>query len=167
MLLSLKVFSQETKNNFIYIEALGNAGYYSLNYEKSISKSQYYRSYIRSGLSITYDNWIKPLHPTKKFTYFLTYNVPILFGTEVGTKNLKYEYGLGIDVSVGENVRHYNMLTLNKNSRYGITPTGLIGLRYYSKNYPTLFRLTLTPFYDIGVKKIIPLWAGASIGYKF
>jgi|JI10StandDraft_1071094.scaffolds.fasta_scaffold782053_1 hypothetical protein len=155
------------KNNFLYLEGLGNGGYYSLNYEKTLFKSPFSRTYLRAGLSVTYDSWIKPIFPNKPRTFFLTYNTPLIVGVEVGTKNLRYEYGIGVDFTAGENTRHLNMLVFGKNSRYATTPTGLIGLRYYCKKKPVLYRLTLTPFYDITEKVIIPYWIGASVGFQF
>lgn len=155
------------KNNIVYLEVLGNGGYYSLNYEKTLFKSNFSRTYLRVGLGITYDSWIKDVYPTKPATFFLTYNIPLLIGNEVGTKNLRYEYGLGVDFSAGENIRHLNMLVFGKNSKYAYTPIGLLGLRYYCKKKPVLFRLTLTPFYDTTEKIFIPYWIGASVGYTF
>ena len=157
----------EQKNNFVYLEGLGSGGYYSLNFEKTISKHFYGRTYLRAGFSVFYDDWIKDNYPEKPFTFFLTYNFPLYIGNEIGTRNLHYEYGLGLVTSVGENVRHYNMLTAHKNSIYGYTLGGLLGLRYNLKKSPVFFRLTYTPFYEILTKEYIYFWFGASVGYKF
>lgn len=155
------------KNNFVYLEGLGSGGYYSLNYEKTLFKGYYSRAYLRAGLGVTYDSWIKGNHPNEKFTYFLNYNFPMILGNEIGKTNLKYEYGLGLLLSVGENIRHYNMLVAGKNSKYDYFITGVVGLRYYCKKQPIFFRLTATPWYEPLTKTFVPYWVGASVGYAF
>lgn len=158
---------QSNKNNYVFLEGLGNGGNYSINYEKTLGKSNYSRTYIRAGFSVVYDDWIKPNHPNEKIPYFLTYNFPLAFGNEVGTKRLRYEYGLGLTTTVGENTRHYNMLNAYKNSKYAFTIFGTLGGRYYCKKAPVFFRVTLTPFYEILVKKYYLFWGGASVGLTF
>ena len=70
-------------------------------------------------------------------------------------------------MQVGENIRHYNMLVANKNTKYLPMVAGLIGLRYYCKKKPIFFRLTYTPFYDPSSKTYAFFWIGGSVGIKF
>ncbi|HWY35670.1 MAG TPA: hypothetical protein VNX68_13575 [Nitrosopumilaceae archaeon] len=161
--------SQEAlqKNNQIFLEGLGSAGHYSLNYQKTLFRGVNYRDFIRVGLGISYDSWTKLGVPNKPFSYYLQYNILIIFGTESGTKKLRYEYGIGTGIAIGEPVRYYGLVNHTNSDRYDFGILGCVGLRYYPHKVPLLFRLTYTPVYDIDEKQLIPIWAGASLGYKF
>jgi hypothetical protein len=169
LVIGLQTYSQETlqKNNYVFFEGLGSAGRYSLNYEKTLYRGVYYRDFIRVGLGIFYDSWTKLGVPNQPFSYYLQYNVPIIIGTENGTKQLKYELGVGLLTAVGEPIRYYNSVSHMSPDKYGFCIVGNLGLRYYFIKAPLFFKATYTPVYIIGYKQILPLWVGGSIGYKF
>ncbi len=145
------------KKNACYFEAFGNAGFYSINYERVIASELKYKITTRLGFSV-----YPEIFGNGWNSLVLPLEADILFGK----KNKFFEIGAGIDFGFSDNIK----------DRFGIFGLARLGYRSISaKNF--LFRVGITPIY--WVEKIysdyytrekefrIYPWAGISFGKAF
>ncbi len=130
------------KKNTVYLEIGGNNVFYSINYERMISKS----ISPRIGVSIMpiteYSNSGK--HSNSKL--FLTLMSNYFFDIN---DNNKIELGIGIS---------YGLSTL--------FPATSIGYRFCPLDGGLVFKIAFTPLLDKEIFDIFP-WFGIGIGYKY
>ena len=166
-LLAFNILNAQTPvyKNIIYAEGLGvGVGYLSVNYERLIYKTSTSQFYTRVGMGINYDtDWLY-LSPSK--SNFIYSPFAMIVGTK-GIKSLKFEYGIGLAVSIGEPVRRNRLISKigNTNTAFGFV--GTFGLRYTLPKVPIFLKISYTPFYSIPDKGLGFIWGGASIGYSF
>lgn len=129
---------QEVKSNF-YLEILGNAGAYSVNYEKLFAK------YLagRFGMGLLF-------RPLTGFTYFATVTGASILLPR--SNNFKLELGMGFTIAF------HGYYSNGKNWL-----TGVMGIRYQPGNEGVMFRAVFIPVLVEG----IPPWGGVSFGYAF
>lgn len=139
VVLTLPIFSQSIKyNNNLFLEVLGNGGYYSLNYDRVI----YGNISVRAGAG--------------SFESIKTF--PIIINYRLYLKNNYFEFGLGTTVF---NIPP-NTIFENKEIKLFLL-TGVVSYCLQS-SIGINGRIAVTPFY--GGNKFIP-YGGFSIGYSF
>ena len=134
-----KAYTQNTFRNGVYLEIGGNAGYYSINYERDFS-----RGIIgRIGFSGLQEGVIIPLLAGKYFGK--------------GSHHFEIMAGIGygfytVDPSVGGESYSDELLG-----------TAFLGYRYQNPEKRILFRAGYTPFFS----RFLTHWGGISLGYRF
>ena len=148
--------------NIVYLELLGSAGSYTLNYERVVAK------YFAGRLGLSY---IPPLGELKEALnmdvdsrdcnhhFFTTMGISLLLGTFADDR-AKVEVGLGLtirsrDRDIGD--------ILMADGEWSAWLAGGLGLRYQPLNGGIVFRATYTPILVAG----LPHWGGVSFGYAF
>lgn len=153
--------SSDSSKDRVYLELLGNAGAYSINYERSLSQS----FHARIGVGNTSSNDLFGAGTNIVTTF------PIMGNFLFRGGNNKLELGTGIlvgwssfDSSFGdENDRSTTILDL----------VGVAGYRYQRDNGGFIFRAGITPFLalsggdDAYPEPGLSLSAGLSFGYGF
>lgn len=146
LLLALNIFAQgktEPAQNNIYLELFGNAGAYSINYDRTLIEN----FSIRAGVMII------SLNPD------FTGAVPVLINKKFYTDKNHVEIGFGATLfSIKLNLLKHDGKIVN-----GAVPTAVFGYCFESNSGIT-GRITFTPFYYNN--KIIP-FGGFGIGYSF
>ncbi|MFZ1289434.1 MAG: hypothetical protein WAR79_05060 [Melioribacteraceae bacterium] len=137
--------NQLPRNNY-YFEILGNAGFWSFNYERIIKNS----SIIKLGLDYV------PRMENSFISSPSFLSIPIdycyLFSLN---GNVKIELGTGLTFYFGEN---------NFGDKDRILVNGILGYRYQPIESGTIFRITFTPVIESG--EFRP-WFGISFGHNF
>ena len=131
------------RKNAVYFEVLGNALFYSINYERKIKKNKYGFSTFRIGIS-DFDDLFFPLTINEIFD---------------NDKKNHFEVGTGITFAVSQRT-----WTLDRNFI-----TANIMYRYQKPNGKFMFRAGWTPlyFYEENLLPYSLIWFGTSIGYVF
>jgi hypothetical protein len=142
--------------NSIYIEILGNAGVFSLNYERALAGQTYGRFGFGSWSSTFF------MGNETKITTF-----PVMVTHFTGQKSSHFEFGGGI---LAGSLTEYGWF--NDKTTYPIFDLiFLLGYRYQALGKGLLFRIGLTPFISLDNKAKYPdaamLSGGAAIGYHF
>ena len=125
-----KIDSIVQNNNSIYFELFGNAGLYSLNYDRLFVKLKFIKINVQFGLSYTY-----PFGSLNDgFFHNLAY--PIGISSSLFHKNHHLEYGLNINPSFllyKEKINQVYLFsnTLNANFGYRYQKTNSIFLKFY------------------------------------
>ena len=154
ILLSLKNLLLGQKN-LIYGEIGGNAIYYSLNYEREISKLDEIQTlYLRVGASIVGEK-------TANFTYTgvnKSTNLPIMINWTKGKKH-RIEVGGGTLLSFQEGIE----------KKFHLYPTASVRYRFEPENKGIIFKAGWTPILidTEGIGLLFLLVPGISLGYKF
>lgn len=144
VLLSLPIFSQSVKfNNNLFLEAFGNGGAYSLNYDRVI----YNNISVRAGFSLikSEDDLVKTF--------------PIIMNYRLYLKNNYFEFGFGTTIFT----LPLNFTEFENREVEGFLLTGVVSYCFQSP-IGINGRMALTPFY-FGNEFI--LFGGFSIGYSF
>lgn len=138
--ISLTMAQNKTVYNSVYIEALGNAGIYSLNYDRILSQN----------IGVRFGAGFLPIIDV------LT--IPATINLFIGNGSSKLELGAGILI-----------LSQTRDNRHGLFRdnnfiTALIGYRYQQPEGGFLFRIGFTPLFS--QKEFFP-WGGFSVGTSF
>jgi hypothetical protein len=145
--------SQEAvqSRNSVFMEALGNGGLFSINYERGFASSVYGR--------LGFGSWTSQfMGSDTKMTTF-----PVMVSYFTGHGKSHAELGGGILLgSAKDDIGSNSILDL----------TSFIGYRYQSPGRGILFRVGLTPFLSLDNEANYPdkgffLSGGVSIGYHF
>jgi hypothetical protein len=150
-----KCFSQDipAKKNSLYFELFGNAGYYSINYERSFHPN----IYCRIGFETFATSGLFDRTTTGRITA-----VPVIVSFLTGHGKHHLEFGGGLLLG---NKREFSV------SNTIINLTSFLGYRYQSMtDNGFLFRLGLTPMVSLTGANYPDryfLSAGLSIGYHF
>lgn len=107
--------------NSIFAEALGNAGYYSINYERQLK----HQIVARLGFSALSDGLII---------------FPVTLGKFWGEDKHHFEFAGGVDFSSSDNDIYDNQIIV----------TGFLGYRYQKPDGRFLLRIGLTPLWNDG-----------------
>lgn len=131
------------RRNTFFIEALGNGGNYSINYDRLIGKNKPVTS-IRLGLigKVNYESS----------------SIPIEFNMLFGSNTHKVELGLGF-TGIFDNFDFEKMLLLFR-----------FGYRYQPREGGLFFRTGITPFItliNIENENKVKFWGGLGVGYTF
>lgn len=146
LVLALNIFAQgktEPAQNNIYLELFGNAGAYSINYDRTLIEN----FSIRAGLMII------------SFKPDFTGSIPILINKKFYINKNHVEIGLGATLFSIK----FNMLKSSDKTINDAVPTAVIGY-CFEPNSGIIGRVSFTPFFYHG--KIIP-FGGFGIGYSF
>jgi len=152
IVLSCPAFSQ-SKPNSIYLELLGNGGFYSVNYDRQFSDD------FGARIGFMY---------VEDFLFFTDVKIlliPITLNYLIGSGNNKLELGGG--PLIGFESGRDSFLGLSegeKSSGSRIGATATIGYRYQKSDGGFLFRIGFTPLFTS--EGILP-WAGISLGFSF
>lgn len=135
-------------NNAIYLELGGNAGIYSINYERFFDNDWGLRLGI-GGFAADGDSAvIAPLMVEK------------LWGNPDSPH--KFETGLGIAFASTQHNNYYHHHSYRNTS--SVIGTATLGYRYMPQTRGMLFKAGFTPLFGPG--GFLP-WAGLSVGYAF
>ena len=137
----------EQVENVFYVEALGNAGGYSLNYEQSLGSSLW----ARAGLSYVSGAGDRLL------------TVPIGLSKLFGKERDFFELGLVLSPAYAEDDFIFN--SENEGKEFGILISPTIGYRYQSIE-DVFFKIAFTPLFTTFETTFFP-WGGISVGYSF
>ncbi len=135
----VSTFSNETKNVW-YLEAAGNGGIVTVNYERFLTQNLSLRIGIGTAILILG-------------------TAPVMINFFVG-KDHKVELGMGITVGTG--IADFD--SGDYKSESGVVGTATVGYRYQPVIGSSVFRIGLTPFFAGGE---FQLWGGISIGNAF
>ncbi len=144
--------------NAIYIEFLGNAPWFSLNYDRMINENFSFRVGLGYFISESRFLWCKTEAKTEALTS------PLMFNYVSGSLNSKLEVGIGVlFISASElNVGSPFISTHDDKNQFKLTST--IAYRYQPIDGGIFFKIGFTPI--VGSKEIIPFF-GISIGGVF
>lgn len=146
--------------NALYLEFLGNAGMFSLNYDRRVAG----QGIVRAGLAAwtAEDFWSDDAETRIR-------SALVMIGTMRGQQRNRFELGVGLltgrktDVSFDQ----------TSNTTSFVTLTGTLGYRRQPQGRGLLFRAGITPFYGFGnaddaypEKGLFPS-VGLSVGYSF
>ncbi len=124
----------------IYLEALGNGGLGTLNYEQ----------FLADGIAIRVGGMILPIGAERHNSSKLATVMAVLVNSGK-KKKLFLEFGVGVVFYQGAFMANYEKLTYI---------TGTLGIRYQPKPKGILLRFGFTPAFYVP-------WFGASIGFVF
>lgn len=146
--------------NALYLEMLGNAGLFSVNYDRRVAG----QGIVRAGLAAwtSEDFWSDDAETRIRSGL-------VMVGTTRGQHRNRFELGVGLlagrktDVYIGQ----------TSNTTSFVTLTGTLGYRRQPEGRGFLFRAGITPFYGFGNeddaypdKGLFPS-VGLSVGYSF
>lgn len=144
------------KKNHLFVEFLGNAGLYSLNYERMLREDFAARVGIACyGVDIENDGI------TVSSSLYL---FPVTLSYLAGKTEHKFEVGGGLLISNASVSGKVEGLFDERYSSNGIAGTAIVGYRYMPKDGGVTFRAGFTPIF--GEYGVLP-WFGVSIGYNF
>ncbi|HEU4558620.1 MAG TPA: hypothetical protein VFS20_12255 [Longimicrobium sp.] len=135
--------------NTFFVELLGNAAIYSLNYERFFTP----QLGIRVGGSFLRGE-------TEDGTEASVGFFPVMATYLLGEGNSHFETGLGIGIVTAS----ADIEEVDDFSGSDVYGTATLGYRYQKPTGGVLFRVGFTPVYADG--NLIP-WIGASVGYAF
>jgi hypothetical protein len=149
-----------TAVNTIYAELLGNAGSYSLNYERMIQDNIGLRigaSYI--GLSVQSASKDSTISAT-------TFSLPLMGMYFVGTEASRLELGLGVTVSSASG--KITSVTNGETSTGGLGAiiTSTVAYRLQPPQGGFNFKIGATPFFSPATGTF-QIWGGISAGFGF
>ncbi len=149
-----KVDTIPLSRNSIYLEIVGIGGYGSLNYERIVFKTNWFKFGLRAGLS-TYNisDYTSKFNPD----IIIPLSVNGLYGN-----NHKLEFGIGQTIS---NIVQANPSNWKTERLTNIHANFTIGYRYQKKQGGVIFRCSYTPIIEL--YKHFRHWGGISIGYAF
>ena len=158
--LSLCSYSQEENEvnatNTLFVEVGGNAGLYSINYDKILAQRSRLKLSIRIGVSI----FPQPLDPG----IFIQPIVPIEVNGFYGNK-----HHIEIGISYGSTL--YPGYTLGEEKKavlYHYSIVGRLGYRYQKKEGGLFMRIAYTPWlYDSASEDSFLTWGAVAIGKSF
>jgi hypothetical protein len=135
----------------VFVEALGNGGLYSVNYDHRFHEDLSLRGGFSfySGVDATYGAQVSVLV------------VPITLNYLAGGPNHNLEMGVGPLLAAGS-VSDTDVGPVAGGGLAGVTST--FGYRYQPAGGGLVFRIGLVPFYSA---QEIQLWGGISLGYAF
>ncbi len=149
------------RKNSIYMELLGNAEYYSLNYERILFHKNFFSLSCRIGGLYYYGSMFNHTRWSVPFTINGTFKLYKLLYVEIGS-GAAYYYDSYFDVSDG-----YSGL---QESEQGFYCTAITGIRVQGYR-GFLFRIDFTPivmYYPNVRSKLDGIaWFGLSFGYSF
>ena len=141
----------------VYLELLGSAGLFSINYERQIAEA------IRARVG--FGNWTSQSFFSEGQTSITS--VPFTVSGLRGRGTHRLEFGGGVTVGTRDRETSPNA------SGGFVSLTGLIGYRYHRPGRGLLFRAVATPIYGFGKedvaypdKGLFPSF-GISLGYAF
>ena len=152
LILSCSIYSQP-KQNSLYFEALGNGGFYSLNYDRMFTES------LGGRVGFMYLSELNFIFTSLNDLLV----IPVTLNYLVGEGSSKLELGGGIvyvSVSGGD---FLGFESTNKGSS-GVGGTATIGYRYQQSDGGFLFRVGFTPLFGSG--GFAPS-GGISFGFSF
>ena len=135
----------------VFLEGLGNAGLYSINYDHRFSED----FSLRAGFS-TYGG-----EDTSTGARATLVFVPITANYLAGGENHNFEMGIG-PIFAGGSVSDTEVGPLAAGGFAGVTST--VGYRYQPADGGFVFRVGVLPFYSADK---FQLWGGLSFGYSF
>ncbi len=173
MVFTIEVSVAQTKNNSIYLELLGNAVVYSVNYDRIITISPKVKLAPRVGFEFIprkLDNY----SPYGEWSFPLELNM--LYGKNSDSNN-HFEGGLGLSLySLVETFKQDNNgNALNPELKMGKVTTLRIGFRHQKPRGGVTYRvgimarLSQDKFSEsrVGDDLFYRLWPGFSVGYSF
>jgi hypothetical protein len=134
------------QRNMIYLELLGNAILFSVNYERTLAQSGLLRGALRVGAGLT---------PSTSESYGGGVLIPIEPILLIG-KDVSFEVSMGITLE-------YYTTNLGRKTR--VTPLPRIGLRYQKPGDPFMLRLGITVD-QVDALRVLP-WPAVAIGVAF
>jgi hypothetical protein len=157
---------QKDAKNVLYIEGLGNAGVYSLNYERSFKENVNVRigfGYSEIVGETTVSDTIVGQRKEKVNVRFGA--SPVMVNYFIGKGDHKIEIGGGITLFV-ISAQSSEISSNGLKFKAGVLSflTGTIGWRYQPKGGGLVFKVAFTPFYNFS--KVLP-FGGISVGYAF
>lgn len=141
-------FTQERKNQSLFLEVGGSGGLASINYEAPFLakfKSNFQRNTWRLGFSVA------PIDKNNGTGLVF----PLMINSLVGRKAHLLELGLGQGITI-----------TTRGSFFSLT-TAAVGYRYQPKKKPWFFRATYTPLISYILDFQVQQWGGVSLGYTF
>jgi len=172
LLFSRRGYSQEgTANQGVYLEVGGNAGFYSVNYERMVFQQAKLRIVTRLGLGVL---------PQNAFKHYLPI-VPLEFSALWAKSKHKLEAGIGVTASLNTYQKvDYEYIKNSKQNNYrgsdykihrkvsvGYAALLRVGYRYQFREDGLFIRAGFTPsFYRKPVWGFVP-YGGVSIGKSF
>jgi hypothetical protein len=144
---STQIESKEQIKNVFYAEVLGNAGGYSLNYERRLGGHWWARAGF-SYISGSGDRFIS-----------FPFGVSNLFGK----RRDFFELGLVVTPVYAED--DFSLDSENEDEEFGVIFSPTIGYRYQSKK-EVFFKIAFTPLLTTFETTFTP-WGGISLGYSF
>jgi hypothetical protein len=139
------------RRNAIYVELLGSAVAYSVNYERTLLGSWYLR--IGGGYFALQELDSEEVDGLGLF--------PMMIGYVTPTTPHKLELAVGVAPVVTRGDWD-DILVLDSHTR--VVGTGTVGYRFAPTESGFLLRVALTPLF--GDEGILP-WGGVSLGYRF
>lgn len=135
----------------VFVEALGNGGLYSINYDHRFNEDLSLRGGFSfySGVDATNGAQVSVLL------------VPITLNYLAGGENHNLEMGIG-PLLAGGSVSDADVGPVAAGGLAGVTST--FGYRYQPADGGLVFRIGLVPFYSA---QEFQLWGGISLGYAF
>ena len=149
IVLNCPVNSQSHPNS-IYLEALGNGGLYSVNYDRMFSED----IGARIGFMYFAADWFAFFSDVELFLF------PITLNYLVGSGKHKLEIGGGPVIISGST----GIFGSEQHSGSGVVGTATIGYRYQKSNGGFMWRIGFTPLFGNG--EFDP-WGGISLGFSF
>jgi hypothetical protein len=163
---------QGNRDQAVFFEALGNAFFYSVNYDIRLKKGDRKGWGIRAGLGVLSVIATDTVNHLKGKLAVTT--IPFILNYTIGQKRSSLELGAGVTFLVlklkklsnsnGTNVITGSSLLNYSNNSPNAYINGIIGYRYTSLKNGIIFRTGLTPYFSDGG---ISLLAGISLGYHF
>jgi hypothetical protein len=154
-LISFQVYGQtfDAKNS-LYVELGGNAGLYSLNYDRILYQKNAFKAVGRVGISAFPQRFFDQLAPV----------LPLELTALIGKGNHHLETGIGV-APLLHHVNHREENTLVTKLELGAFTTGRIGYRYQKSTGGFLFRAAFIPIINLD-SQLVP-FAGISLGKSF
>lgn len=139
----------EAPKNSTYLELGGNAGVYSLNYERHITEDMGVRVGVGSLWAGKYAGFAVPVMANK------------YWGNP--DSNHKFETGLGTTIFTGlDREKSFDLKKTGKNS--ALTGTATVGYKYMPKASGMTFKAAFTPIFNS--EGFLPM-VGVSVGHTF
>jgi len=155
--------------NSLFVELGGNAGLYSLNYDRLLHRGEWFHTSARAGISGYWWNGGGIA-------------LPLEFNALIGTNRHFLEVGTGFMFSYGYESTIYNKDPSNPEYQYGynlypgLHASGRLGYRFQRPEGGFFFRAAYTPYSNIwsaipGAKRSLFTgvwhWFGISVGKSF
>jgi hypothetical protein len=160
--------AERTAQNALYVEIAGNGGFYSVNYERFISKE----ASIRAGLmymSMTAAASSGGSMSSAKATWM---SIPIMFqylGVASGSHALELAGGINLMYMSGA-ISTFDATSSADANASTMIPVGTatVGYRYSDPTGGFIFRAGYTPLFFVTTEtKQVFHWGGMSFGYRF
>jgi hypothetical protein len=160
---SEEILPSRTAKNTVYVELLGSASTFSLNYERMLLDNVG----VRVGGNI--------LSSTQQPTRLLA-TIPVFASYFIGAASHRAEFGLGAITNIANSqawdIRSFTEVEFSGDNRIQVyaLPTAIIGYRYQPLDGGFNFRATFTPMFGYSQSTqgfVFFPWGGISLGWGF